>query len=64
MRRGTGEALSYDLKTFHHFPVFDDLDAVAVLPDDGARIAADERVAPDVFAALDGFKQERFALPA
>ena len=39
-------------------------DVLAVLPDDRARIAADERVAPDVFAALDGFEEERFALPA
>ena len=47
---------------FHHLSVFDDFDAVGGLFDDGARVAADERVAPDVFAALDGFKQERFAL--
>ena len=36
----------------------------AHLPDDRARVAADERVAAEVFAALDGFEQERFARPA
>ena len=44
--------------------VFDEFDAVADLPDDGARIAADERIAAQMFAALDRLEQERFALPA
>ncbi len=36
----------------------------AGLPDDRARIAADKGVAADVFAAFDGFEQERFARAA
>ena len=36
-------------------------DLAVVLTDDGAGIAADEGVAADVFAALDGFKKEGFA---
>ena len=44
--------------------VLDHLDAVAGLLDDGARIAADERIAADVFAAFDRFEQERFARAA
>ena len=32
--------------------------------DDRARIAADERVAAEMFAAFDGFEQKRFALAA
>ena len=47
---------------FRDAAVFDHLDVLAVLPDDRARIAADERVAPEMFAALDGFKEKRFAL--
>ncbi len=36
----------------------------AGLLDDGARIAADKGVAANVLAALDRFKEERFALAA
>lgn len=39
-------------------------DAGTDLADDGARIAADEGVAADVFAALDRFEEERFAVAA
>src|ERR1039458_5209494 len=49
---------------FRNAAVLDHLDMLAVLPDDGARIAADERIAPDMFAALDGFKEKRFARAA
>ena len=44
--------------------VFNKFDAIAGLADDGARIAADKRIAPQMFAAFDGFEQKRFALPA
>ena len=40
--------------------VFDDLNLAVVLADDGAGVAANEGVAADVFAALDGFKEEGF----
>ena len=53
-----------DHKTFRHATVLKHLDVRAVLPDDRARIAADERVASDVFATFDGFKKKRFALTA
>ena len=49
---------------FHDLAVFDDLHAVAGLLDDRAGIAADERVAAQMFAALDGFKEEGFARAA
>ncbi len=39
-------------------------DPSAGLLDNGARIAADERIAADVFAALDRFTEKRFALAA
>ena len=45
-------------------PFSSDFDAVAGLADDRARIAADERVAAEMFAAFDRFEQERFALAA
>jgi hypothetical protein len=48
----------------HHLGRSEDFDAVAVLADDRARIAAHEGVASEVFAALDGFEEERFALAA
>ena len=53
-----------DFKTFANFSIFDDLNTVASLLDDRARIAADERVAAEMFAALDGFKEKRLALSA
>ena len=56
--------LPTNFKAFNDFAVFDDLDAVAGLLDDGARIAADERVAAQMFAAFDGLEQKGFALPA
>ena len=37
-------------------PRLGEISPLAVLPDDRARVAADERVASEVFAALDGFK--------
>ena len=58
LRSAHGSELLDDLAVFEH------LDAVAGLPDDRARIAADERIAPEVFAAFDRFEQKRFALPA
>ena len=51
-----------DHEAFRDAAVFEHLDVLAVLPDDRARIAADERVAPDMFAAFDGFEEEGFAL--
>src|SRR5687768_9800417 len=39
-------------------------DLAAVLANDRARIAADERVTAEMFAAFDRFKKERLALPA
>ena len=55
---------TFNLKFLHDLAVLDDLDAVGRLLDDGARIAADERVAPDVLAAFHGLEQERLALAA
>ncbi len=49
---------------FHHLAVFDHFDPVAGLANDGARIAADKRITPKVFASLDRLEQKRFALPA
>ncbi len=46
------------------FAVFDHFDAIARLLDDGARVASDERVAPEMFAAFDRFEKKRFALAA
>ena len=46
------------------FAVLDDIDAPALLADDGAGIAADEGIAANVFAAFDGFEKKRLALPA
>ena len=40
------------------------IDLAAGLPDDGAGIAADKRVAADMLAALDGFEEEGLALAA
>ena len=44
--------------------VLDDSTRFRLLADDGAGIAAHERVTPNVLAALDRFEQERFALAA
>ena len=49
------------LEVLRRFP---DLDVLAVLPDDRARVAADEGIAPDVLAAFHGLEEERFALAA
>src|SRR5208282_5640829 len=46
------------------FAVLDDLDAPALLSDDGAGIAADKGITANVFAAFDGFEKKGFALPA
>src|ERR1043166_600072 len=51
-------------KFFPHFAVLDNLDGVASLFDQGAWIAADKRIAADVFASLDGLEQKRFTLSA
>ena len=37
---------------------------VARLPNNGARIATDERVATNVFTSFNGFEEKRFAVPA
>ena len=59
-----GIGLRGDVEGLGDFSVFDDLHRAAGLADDGARVAADERVAPDGVAALDGFEEEGFALAA
>ena len=51
-------------KCLGDFSVLQNLDAIFRLPDDGARIAADERVASQMFAALDRLEQKRFARAA
>ena len=53
-----------DGERLQDFSIFDHLDAGPGLANDGAGIAADERVTADVFAALDGLEEERFALAA
>ena len=40
---------------------FQNLDVAVVLPDDRAGIATDEGITSEMFAAFDGFEQERFA---
>ena len=49
---------------FDDFAVFETSTRSAGLADDRARIAADERVTADVFAAFDRFEQKRFARAA
>lgn len=51
------------MANFDHLAVRDDLNAVGGLLDDGARVAAHERIAPEVLAALDRLEQEGFPLP-
>ena len=48
----------------HDLAILDHLDARAILTDDRPWIATDEGVTSEMFAALDGFKEERLALPA
>ena len=54
-RRGNAELL-------HDLAVLNDFNLAARLLDDRARIAADKRVASEMFAAFHGFKEERLAL--
>jgi hypothetical protein len=56
--------LARDGKLFHDLAAFDDLDTIGDLPDDGTRMAAHERVTPQMLAAFNRFKEERFALAA
>ena len=56
--RRTGEGISSDQKAFDDFPIFNDFNVIAGLFDDRAWIATDKRVASQMFAAFDGFKQE------
>ena len=56
--------LARDHKLLHDLAAFDDLDAIVELPNDRARVAADEGVTTQMLAAFDRFKQKRFALAA
>ena len=47
----------------HHLAVLGDFNLAAGLLDDRTRIAADERIATEMFAAFHGLKEKRFALP-
>lgn len=53
-----------NVKTFDNLPIFNDFDAIAGLLDDRARIATNERIAPEMLAAFDRFEQKRFARAA
>ena len=54
----------HDLELLRDLAVFDQFHARTGLLDDRARIAAHERVAPDVHPALDRLEEERLALAA
>ena len=56
-RGGNGEPL-------YHPPALKHLNTVARLLDDRARVATDERIAAQMFAAFDRLEQKRFALSA
>jgi hypothetical protein len=53
-----------NLERLDHLPVFDQLHVAPNLPDNRTRVAAHERIAPQMFAALDRLEQERLARPA
>ena len=53
-----------DHKLLHDVAAFDDLDAIVGLPNDRARVAANEGVTTQMLAAFDRFKKKRFALAA
>src|SRR6266545_5194179 len=53
-----------DGKKFDDLSIFDDFDAIADLTDDRARIASEERVAAQMFPALDRLEEEGFSRAA
>ena len=63
-QRRPSPASAWIPKLSTHLAVLQHLHRLAHLPDDRARIAAHEGVAPEVFAALDRLEQERLARPA
>ena len=53
-----------DQHVLHDASTFNDFDAIVELPNDCARVAADEGVTSQMLAALDRFEKKRFALAA
>ena len=62
-RRSAGPGFCLNAEGLDDLAVLKHFDGLAHLPDDRARIAAHERVAPDMLAALDRLEQEGLARP-
>ena len=57
-RRGAGFRIGENGNSLLQLAVLEDFDVVPGLPDDGAGVAAQKGIAPEVFAALHGLEQE------
>ena len=57
MGEGRGEG-RFNYKRLDGFSILNNFDLIAGLADERARVAADEGIPADVFAAFDGFKKE------